>query len=97
MREEAESLLHQVTHIEYRLVRHQKPDENTLMIHRVFCEENGNVCGLCAYPYVPHGENSEEISKQIDLMNQALSLPILHEEDFPFTDWSQSRDLLPWI
>ena len=98
MRDEAEKILSQVTHIEYRLVKHKKQqDENTSMVHRVFCEEDGNVCGICAYPYVPHGNNAEEVSKQISLMNEALVLPILHEEDFPFADWSQSKDLLPWI
>lgn len=98
MRDEAEKLLCQVTHIEYRLVKHKKQqDEKTLMVHRVFCEEDGSVCGVCAYPYVPHGNDIEEMAKQLSIMSEALSAPILLEEDFPFADWSQSKDLLPWI
>lgn len=98
MRDEAEKLLHQVTHIEYRIVKHKKQnDEETLFIHRVFCEQNGDVCGICAIPYVPNENSIEELSKQLSLMNSALSKPILQEDDFPFADWSQAHTMIPLI
>jgi hypothetical protein len=98
MRGEAENLLRQVTRLEYRLVQHKKPTGNeTLMIHRVFCEEDGKVCGVCASPHVPCGDSPATVANQMNVMSQAISAPMLKEEDFPFADWSLSRNMLPGI
>lgn len=96
MRHEAEELLYQVTRVEYRLVKHQKPSkEEVLTVHRVFCEEDGRVCGVCASPYIPCGENPQDITSQLELMSKAVSSPVLLEEDFSFADWSMAMNLLP--
>ena len=96
MRREAEELLCKATTVEYRLIKHKKPSKEEVMtIHRVFCESDGNVCGICASPYTPCGGDAEEISKQLKSMEQALSSPVLLEEDFSFADWSMSTNLLP--
>lgn len=98
MRSEAEALLCQVTKMEYRLIKHNKPSGGeVLTIHQVFCEEDGHVCGICANPFIPCGKNQEEISSQIELMSKAIYEKILPEDDFPFADWSMSKNMLPGV
>lgn len=98
MRHEAEALLQQVTILKYRLVNHKKPNgENILMIHRVFCEEDGTVCGVCSSPHIPCGLDASTVAEQMSSMSQALTSPILNEDDFPFADWSLAKNILPGI
>ena len=98
MREEAETILQHATKPEYRMVKHRKSNGSIfLLVHRVFCDDDEHVCGICATPHIPCGESHEEVSYQIDEMASATRLSPLSEEDFPFADWSLSDNMLPGV
>ena len=61
----------------YRVVR----DDDGLRIFDVYYDEAGNPIGSNATPTYVYGETVEDLREQMNLMLEALALPILEEKD----------------
>jgi hypothetical protein len=57
----------------YRVIR----TDEAFAIHEVFYDSNGEINGWSADPIAPMGETQDELMKDLELIQRALTLPVL--------------------
>lgn len=67
----------------YRLMAHKSSQETTIQIHEVYYNDKGEPYLFSSDEVGAHGETVEEVEADLELMKEALLLPILMYDDFP--------------
>lgn len=61
----------------YRIVRHHNGGDIWFAIHEVYYEEDGKPKMVSTSPVAPHGENLDDLQKDLEMQKAACKLPIL--------------------
>ena len=79
----------------YRIVKRENPSGKiSFSIHEAYYDENGNVGTITTEPAQPHGENLEELKKDLECYCKALNRLVLDYSHFPTTKFSEGIERL---
>ena len=66
-----------------RTVNYKNIEHVYYSIHEVYYDPDGSIYGWVAEPAQPYGETLEELEDDLKLIQSAVNLPVIDEEDLP--------------